>query len=310
MSSEFYANAKILLTAEYAVLEGALALALPVKFGQNLNVEENHSGKISWSALENGKEWFSAVFSLINFQIEQSSDQIIAENLKMQFLALRELGSEKWAGSNGFSFKTNLNYNRYWGLGSSSTLIANLAQWAEVDPYALHRKISKGSGYDIACAFAKGPVFYKIDNDHPVVNDIHLNPAFADDLYFIYLGNKVDSAVAIRKFGNEKVFDQKRIDRISEMTQAIIKTENLSDFEKLIVEHEEIIASAIGMKRLKNERFPDFQGEIKSLGAWGGDFALIIWRFGHEKLKNYLAAKSIETVFCFKDFILQPNSKI
>lgn len=307
MSSEFYANAKVLLTAEYAVLEGALALALPVNFGQNLYVEENNSGKIIWRALENGKEWFSAVFTLGNFQIEQTSDPGIAENLKKQIQALKELSTEKLASGKGFSFTTNLNYNRFWGLGSSSSLIANLAQWAEVDPYLLHWKVSKGSGYDIACALARSPVFYKLADSRPVVEEIHFNPPFAKDLYFIYLGNKVDSAVAIRKFGSEKIFDENKIDRISEISKAIVKAGNLTDFEKLIAEHEEIIASVMGMKKLKDNRFPDFKGEIKSLGAWGGDFALLSWPFGFDELKNYLAAKSMDTVFCFKDFILQPK---
>lgn len=310
MSLEFYANAKVLLTAEYAVLEGALALALPVKFGQKLESDENDSGKISWHAFENGKEWFSAVFSLENFQIEQTSDIVIAESLKKQFHSLKELGSEKLKNGKGLSFKTNLNYNRFWGLGSSSTLIANLAQWAEVDPYELHWKVSKGSGYDIACALVRGPVTYRLMEGKPVVQPAEFNPPFAGELYFIYLGNKVDSAVSIEKFTKGKVFDSITIERISEISEAIIHAQHLSDFEKLIMEHERIISGFSGMKRIKDLRFHDFSGEVKSLGAWGGDFALVSWQFGYEKLKNYLAAKSIDTVFCFKDFILQPNSII
>ena len=35
-SQKFYGNGKLLLTGEYFVLDGALSLALPTKFGQNL----------------------------------------------------------------------------------------------------------------------------------------------------------------------------------------------------------------------------------------------------------------------------------
>jgi mevalonate kinase len=35
----FYSHGKLLISAEYAVLDGALALALPTKFGQSLHIE-------------------------------------------------------------------------------------------------------------------------------------------------------------------------------------------------------------------------------------------------------------------------------
>lgn len=307
MSVGFYSNAKILLTAEYAVLEGALALALPVKFGQWLEAAENNSGKISWEAFEYGKEWFSAAFSKSAFEVVNTTNHAIAESLKKIFIALNETGSEKMKSASGFSFKTHLNYNRFWGLGSSSTLIANLAQWAEVDPFKLHRKVSKGSGYDIACALAKGPVIYRLIEGNPVVRNAEFDPPFADELYFIYLGNKVDSEVSIEKFIRGKVFDSQAIRRISEISEAMLHSQNLSEFEKLIIEHEQIISGFSGIQSIKSLRFADFSGEVKSLGAWGGDFAMVTWQFGYEELKKYLAAKSIDTIFCYKDFILQPK---
>ena len=35
---EFYAHGKLLLTGEYAVLDGALSLALPTQYGQRMEV--------------------------------------------------------------------------------------------------------------------------------------------------------------------------------------------------------------------------------------------------------------------------------
>ena len=36
MKKTFYSNGKLLITGEYVVLDGAKALALPTKYGQNL----------------------------------------------------------------------------------------------------------------------------------------------------------------------------------------------------------------------------------------------------------------------------------
>ena len=40
---DFYSNGKVLLTGEYAVLNGSLSLALPSIYGQYLEVKNNES---------------------------------------------------------------------------------------------------------------------------------------------------------------------------------------------------------------------------------------------------------------------------
>jgi mevalonate kinase len=50
MKKTFYSNGKLLITGEYLVLDGAKALALPTKFGQNLTVEEGANQEISWTS--------------------------------------------------------------------------------------------------------------------------------------------------------------------------------------------------------------------------------------------------------------------
>ena len=39
----FYSNGKLLLTGEYVVLDGAKALAVPTRFGQNLIVKKGNN---------------------------------------------------------------------------------------------------------------------------------------------------------------------------------------------------------------------------------------------------------------------------
>jgi hypothetical protein len=61
-----------------------------------------------------------------------------------------------------------LEFDRHSGLGSSSTVINNIAKYAGVDAFALNKIIFSGSGYDIACANAKKPVLFRIDEEGPV----------------------------------------------------------------------------------------------------------------------------------------------
>ena len=46
----YRANGKLLLTGEYLVLKGALALALPTKLGQTMTVETVHAPSLRWDA--------------------------------------------------------------------------------------------------------------------------------------------------------------------------------------------------------------------------------------------------------------------
>ena len=63
MTQAFYSNGKLLLTGEYAVLDGALSLALPTKLGQKMTVTEMASEKIIWKSLdEKGRIWFETDF--------------------------------------------------------------------------------------------------------------------------------------------------------------------------------------------------------------------------------------------------------
>ena len=74
----------------------------------------------------------------------------------------------------------------------------------------------------------------------------------------------------------------------------------LYDFNYLINEHEKIISNKIKKKPVKNLLFNDFEGSIKSLGAWGGDFVLAS---SENNSKNYFKRKGFETSFSFDEII-------
>ena len=73
----FYSHGKLLITAEYAVLAGAKALAIPCKKGHHLNFQsENKSKELSWNSYDfEGQKWFEGDFHLPSLEIIKCSDQ-------------------------------------------------------------------------------------------------------------------------------------------------------------------------------------------------------------------------------------------
>ena len=137
----FYSNGKVLITGEYLVLDGATALALPTKFGQDLLVERVKVLELFWKSFsETGDCWFEAVFDLPTLRLKSSTFssvdepkmEFIAETLQNILLEATRLNPSFLKSGHGFLVKTNLTFPRNWGLGSSSTLINNIAQWAAV----------------------------------------------------------------------------------------------------------------------------------------------------------------------------------
>ena len=203
--------------------------------------------------------------------------------------------------SNGSTINTRLTFNKNWGLGSSSTLINNISKLSGVDPYELNDKFFNGSGYDIACAESNSSLLYRLYDDKKEIKKIHFNPSFKDKLYFVYLNKKQNSLDEIIDF-KEKVNSKIGISEISEITKRIIICKDQSEFNKLIREHENIISKLISKEKIKDKLFNDFNGEIKSLGAWGGDF--ILASSNESETKKYFKNKGFNFIFEFDEVIL------
>src|SRR5690606_10074625 len=84
--------------------------------------------------------------------------------------------------NSGCQVETRLTFPQDWGLGSSSTLINNIAKWAQIDAYKLLENTFGGSGYDIACAEYNGPITYQLGKQR-TVKDVDFNPVFKEALY-------------------------------------------------------------------------------------------------------------------------------
>ncbi|WP_445748785.1 GYDIA family GHMP kinase [Polaribacter sp.] len=305
----FYSNGKLLLTGEYLVLDGAKALAIPTKFGQDLVVEKIEEPQLIWGSFgHNGNCWFEAIFELPKLRLisctfssdKEGNADTIAETLLEILSEAKRLNPDFLNQEEGFVVKTELNFSRNWGLGSSSTLINSIASWAKVDAFELLWNSFKGSGYDIACAQNNSPIFYQLLNQKPIVESVNFNPSFQENLFFVYLNQKQDSKKGIAKFKENNQNIKQQIEQISTISEGFLKANNLSDFEKLIFEHEQIISSIIKLNPIKQQLFPDYYGQIKSLGAWGGDFVLVT---GNKETPSYFKNKGFETILPYKEMI-------
>ena len=302
-TSRYYSHGKLLLTGEYLVLKGAGALAVPLIFGQSLTVSEDSSGKINWVTMADGKQWLKAVFDLDDLTIIDATDTAKAEALRRFIIAAHRMNPELLKNSTGFSVLADVEFDLQWGFGSSSSLISNLAGWFGIDAFDLHFLLSKGSGFDIACARAGGPLFYRLSEKGPLVEPVAFKPAFSKHIFFVYLGQKQDSAQSIKNFGKISGNHETEIAAVSKISADIVKAATLEEFENIIVEHEKILAQVLGVKPLKERRFDDFQGCVKSLGAWGGDFAMFTWKGDRQSLAGYLAAKKLTVFFSFDELV-------
>ena len=327
MSHIYHSHGKFLLTGEYLVLKGALALAVPLRLGQSLQilraVTDTHH--LHWIASQPDKPWFAVLFDSETLQPLSTDDPDKAEKLSGILKAVRQLNPNAFLGCD-MRFRTHLDFDPNWGLGSSSTLIANLSRWANINPYELLKMAFGGSGYDIACATAEGPIYYQLSNTEsalrqaqgpqgptdvepvegptPTVEPINFTPPFADHLFFVYQGQKQSSSKEIKAFlaKANPVDLQKDIEAVSEISRAVPKCQTLDEFAMLMQCHERIITRCIGQEPVQ-KRFPDFEGVLKSLGAWGGDFILAATEWDENQVKTYFKEKDLEVVFGYNDIV-------
>lgn len=295
-SQHFRSNGKLMLTGEYLVLQGALSLALPTRLGQDMSIVETDEPILFWNATVKGKTWFSAQFSLADLAILSSNCAEVAQTLQLVLRTTKQLNNNFLNNNLGNIVNTNLEFNLDWGLGSSSSLISNVAYWANCDPYVLNQKIFKGSGYDIACARSNKPVLYHLNNkSNPEVELVDFYPDYADHLYFIWLNQKQDTREAIGKFDESENYDQ-IITSTNAIARKMLSCNKLFEFQKLIEEHENILSEVLKTAKVKERLFPDFEGAIKSLGAWGGDFLLAASNKSFNEVTNYFKQKGFNTV--------------
>jgi mevalonate kinase len=304
MKQKFYSNGKLLITGEYLVLDGAKAFALPTKFGQSLIIEEGSNKEIHWISYDHdGSVWFANTISFAAIINPSPSEKESVQSTLITILHQAYLLNPKFINdSHGFKVSTKLSFPRQWGLGTSSTLINNIAQWTQVNAFTLLNTSFGGSGYDIACAQNNTPIVYQLENGVPKVTQVSFAPAFTKNIYFVYLNKKQNSKTAISNYQNKKsAAIAAHIIQNNKITQALLATSSLSTFIELIKKHEARMSVTLETGTVQETLFPDFDGAIKSLGAWGGDFILAI---SNGNPTTYFKSKGYETVLPYEQIIL------
>ena len=295
----YYGHGKLLLSGEYFVLDGAKALALPCKLGQVMNVRHARSDnpKLIWKSRDpDGKLWFEASFELWRFRLlsDETPEALDLQNVLRQARAqnvhfLREEAD--------VHVETKVEFPLDWGLGASSTLIYNIAQWAYVSPFELASKTFGGSGYDIACAQSMGPIIYSNASQMPEWQSVNFSPLFKDKLYFVHLNQKQNTRREIERYRSMEFENKKAvIERIDSLTMAMAEALDLQEFETYAQEHEELISKTLDLPRAQQLYFQDYWGAVKSLGAWGGDFALATSDKSDSETIRYFRQKGFQTI--------------
>lgn len=274
--------------------------------GQSMVVKATRSTDLDWTSVDvEGKPWFESSISLYDFSAVDTSDKELSEKLKKIFKSTVRLNCEfldKW---NAFKVETKLEFPRDWGLGSSSTLIALIAQWADIEPLELYYKVENGSGYDVAAAVASGPILFWSTEEEVSFRHIDFKPKFADQLLFVHLNKKADSPDAVKAYyALPKSKKSTFVKEINMLTDQIASSTTRDSFAKLLDQHEEVVSKVIGMPTIKSSHFSDFDGTVKSLGAWGGDFILATSEQGIDYVKSYFASKGFNTQVGYKDMVL------
>lgn len=308
--AKFFSHGKLLLTGEYVVLDQALSLAIPTTLGQHMHVkerEESDTRIIFWKSISvDGNCWFEGKFTIQKDPLSglnmvhydsDSQDQSDIGDMLVQILNKAIELNPDFLSKKSYHIETELDFDRSWGLGSSSTLICNIAKWAEVDAFELSKVSFGGSGYDIAVGMMGGDVLYRSPS---MWEGYVFNPTFKEQLFFVHLNKKKDSREGIRAYRSKNV-SENMINSISMITDRITTCKDFDEFQELIEKHEHIIAKMIQIEPIKQLSFSDYPYAIKSLGAWGGDFILAC---GDSGTPEYFKSKGYNKVITYKDLIM------
>lgn len=306
MIDHIHTNGKLLLTGEYFILSGAVGLAVPCHFGQTFKFDALVSTPyFTWKSYDHeGGIWFTGFFDREQGQYIKGSDQAVGQRLQEIFQSCFQLNAT-WEGlQQNEGVHSSLSFPRDWGLGSSSTLLAAIALWAEVDPYQLLQQTFGGSGYDLACALSSKPLLYQIHHGRGESVQVPYQPAFAENLYFIHLGKKQNSREGIQQYRKLGMPSPKLIEQISQLSLEWLNAKTLSELEPIILAHEQLVSGLLNLPRAQELYFSDFWGTIKSLGAWGGDFVLATSKRPEGETKAFFREKGFSKILTYQEMVL------
>lgn len=301
--AHFYAHGKVLLSGEYVILDGALGIGLPTKWGQHLHVEKDTDNRyLQWESWQGDQDkWLNVQLDPDHLTVSDTSDAAMGKRLSEVLRTARDLSGGAFHPG-PVRVRTVLEFDRSWGLGSSSTLLSLVARWAKVDVYDLANQTFGGSGYDLACAVSDGTILYQRRDGRGHHVRIPFDPPFADDLYFVYLGQKQNSRSGIKRY--KQAGETPPVEAISRISLELASAKKRTDFAELLLRHEQLIARCTGLQPVGEVLFSDAPGVVKSLGAWGGDYVLFASEVPESYVRAYFTERGYTVLYSYRSFVL------
>ena len=272
-----------MLAGEYAVLYGVEALALPVKAGQWLHVWEMPAkgvSKMVWQSKEHdGSVWFDCRIDTDIMHVSETTDKGIADTLLQLLYLLKEQKPDLFLHKN-IRIETECEFNRSFGLGSSSTLVCNLAKWSGVNAHILQEHAFGGSGYDVAVGNLGRPLVYWRESNQPNWSAWQLPPELTREWYLVFPGQKQNSRESLTgvKSQLDKIStDVALLQQMNACIQAIKSPRSLPMLEAMLEMWQALLSQRLELPRPYDDLglSPVKGGLCKYLGAWGGDVLLV-----------------------------------
>lgn len=308
-TTTFASRGKVMITGEYLTLLGARAFAWPTRKQQHLSVSPLHGKKgiIEWVAKDHhGVMWFSALFDIEEtVTYRQASDELVARKLANILTKAMEMGGRSALKDHAWAVETKIEWPNEWGLGSSSTLIVNISSWLGVNPFKLQEATIGGSGYDIACALSNEPIVYE-KKSQIMAGKVPKSKLMLEYCGLAYSGNKANTSNAVSHFMDK--FSGKdltsKIDLINRLTYKVLEASRIEIIIQAFRIHEETIGYLLDREPVGALKYSDFDGIVKSCGAWGGDFVLFTGRQPFSEYNDHVATKYGLQLFSLAEFLV------
>ncbi|HYG16303.1 MAG TPA: GHMP kinase, partial [Bacteroidia bacterium] len=142
-----------------------------------------------------------------------------------------------------------------------------------------------------------------LQDKKPVWREVDFRPPFHQNIHFVHLGKKQNSRKGIHRFEQNRRLNIDCIDNINGITKMSLECKDWKEFCNLAERHETIISEELQLPKVKDLYFSDFDGSIKSLGAWGGDFVMAVSHLPFVDIKNYFEAKGYTTIVTYNEMI-------
>jgi|GEM_PF-2498310 len=297
----YHSNGNLLLTGEYLISQGAEAIALPLKKGHTLAVKPIHGKNILWESVYNHETEIKVRFTSDDFQIIQTDNENSAKFIQ-QVLSKAMDYLPSLSQLPGYHVKAYHDYPEFLELGCESALIANIANWFNINPYRFTRDISPGLEHGIACARSNKPILYQLTNKYPDYREINLNLPFKEKIYIVYIDHNSD--LSDRGKQTQEFHDHHEVlPKIREINKRIIQSRSLEAFENILLEHDNLLAGLLKEQRLQERIFQEFPGLIKPLNEWNGELNLVTWKGEKNELEEYFAPYNIQTIFSWDELV-------